>query len=409
MEHFIKGQLIGLKVNLNIDGQLFSKEFGTEEEADALFNAIIAAKENPTDDAVEMLKAHLSKKLLRARRNGLEYDPNTGEVFLPGSSTPVPELIVETVEKYHEKGYPLTPIINFWKLLLINPDERVRTSLFDFISKHDFAITDNGYMVVYKAVEYFDIESSDLDQYVVDMVEFVKDKWGCGAGKYAVYMKNEGATYHITKQVTIDKWDEKEKDITKLGNLKVLNEEIQEKKANAIPTFLPIHVNRSKERFDLKKEMVTLGVPQTMTRSECDSDPRKDCSYGLHVGATPYIKKFKSWNNVSAPVLTCLVNPAHVIAVPDYDHSKMRVCEYFPYALSELDSEDQLIPINQPYVENDYIEYEMEEVERQIKAINAEEERVGVDATEAEDDRSVEEVLKALKDRKIVLNTVEIS
>jgi hypothetical protein len=139
-----------------------------------------------------------------------------------------------------------------------------------------------------------------------------------------------------------------------------------------------------------------------MDRVDCDSDPQRDCSYGLHVGATSYVESFAASSSV---ILVCLVNPAHVVAVPNYDHSKMRVAEYFPFALANRES-GSIDIVEQPYMEHDYIAYEQEELERQIEAINDEEERVGVDVHEAQDDRNIEEVLKALQSRVVDLETV---
>ena len=61
--------------------------------------------------------------------------------------------------------------------------------------------------------------------------------------------------------------------------------------------------------------------------------------------------------------------------------------------------------LKKPYMEHDYIGYEMDELERQIQAINDEEERIGVDVHDAEDDRNIEEVMKALKTRVVDLES----
>jgi hypothetical protein len=36
--------------------------------------------------------------------------------------------------------------------MITNPDPRVRTDLFQFLNQYNFAITDNGYFIAYKAV-----------------------------------------------------------------------------------------------------------------------------------------------------------------------------------------------------------------------------------------------------------------
>lgn len=54
-----------------------------------------------------------------------------------------------------------------------------------------------------------------------------------------------------------------------------------------------------------------------------DPDRAQDCSYGLHVASRGYIRGF-SGNTL----LLILVNPEDVIAVPQYDPKKVRVCSY---------------------------------------------------------------------------------
>lgn len=403
MKHFIQGLAIGNTINLTIDGRLYKKTCANEAAADAFFDAIIAAQANPNDEAVETLLSYLNKTMRTAKKNGLEYDVETGLVYLPNFNTPIPDLLVQTIEKYHEKGRKMDNILNFWKLLMINPDKRVRESLFNFIATHDFSITDNGYMVVYKAVEFFDAENnSDLNTFVANSAYHVRKNWSCSPSKYAVYADEEGS-FHITKEVTFKKWDVNEKKVTYLGNLKKLEDKMDEmSNEDKAVAFIPRYVVGKKDRFDLEREKIRLGVPQTMERKECDSDPAIECSYGLHVGATTYVKSFAG---STSTILVCLVNPAHVVAVPSYDHSKMRVAEYFPFAIANRNDQGDIDVVDQPYFEHDYRAYEVEELERQIAAINKEESRVACDVDAAEDDREIEEVLKALQTRVVDLET----
>ena len=407
MKHFIQGQQIGNTINFNVDGRSYKKSCPTEEAADAFFDALILAKNNPTDENVENLLLHLNQSMRTAKENGLEYDLETGDVYLKGFNTPIPEQLVKTIEKYHEKGRDMSNIVNFWKLLMINPDKRVRESLFDFIGQHDFSITDNGYMVVYKAVELFDAkQDTDLNTFVASASYQVTKNWGTSPKRYVVYQDDETEEYKITKEVTFANWDLEDKGVTRIGNLKVLEDHIAEnsKKDNAV-TYIPRYCTwGSFDKDQLEKEKIRLGVPQKKERGDVDSNPSNECSNGLHCGATKYVESFASSSSV---ILVCLVNPAHVVAVPNYDRSKMRVSEYFPFALAERKNR-KIDIVEQPYFDHDYLAYEVEEVERQIEAINNEESRVGVDVHEAEDDRDIEEVLKALKTRVVDIETVDV-
>jgi hypothetical protein len=95
-----------------------------------------------------------------------------------------------------------------------------------------------------------------------------------------------------------------------------------------------------------------------MPREECDSDPTVTCSSGLHVGSMEYVAQFGYSDSV---ILECLINPRHVIAVPiDYNNTKMRVCEYYPFAISN--------GINKNiYLESDYIAYDKEQLKKEIE------------------------------------------
>ena len=58
-----------------------------------------------------------------------------------------------------------------------------------------------------------------------------------------------------------------------------------------------------------------------MPRSEVEHNPAKSCAPGLHVGSMEYVQH-SQW------VMTCKVNPKHVVSVPDHESGKMRTCQY---------------------------------------------------------------------------------
>jgi hypothetical protein len=70
-----------------------------------------------------------------------------------------------------------------------------------------------------------------------------------------------------------------------------------------------------------------------MDESLVDQDRRNECSNGLHVARRGYINGFGGDVCVLAKV-----NPEDVIAVPEHDANKMRVCGY--HILFELSKED---------------------------------------------------------------------
>ena len=79
-----------------------------------------------------------------------------------------------------------------------------------------------------------------------------------------------------------------------------------------------------------------VGAVVTMPRRDCDDDPTRTCSTGLHVAAYDYAHKFGS-----GYLVLCEVDPRDVVAVPiDYDQKKMRTCRYKVVGLGEKPIEE---------------------------------------------------------------------
>lgn len=392
---------IGNIVNISINGKLHKKNCGSPAEASELYRLVLTAREDPTDTNLKAIHLYLNERTRIAFMVGLdnlEADSESGEVYLSGFNTPIPNTLVEVIKEYYENHYPLDAILNFWKLLMINPDQRVRTSLFDFITTHDFVLTDKGYMVVYKAVyrkeNVGDVEAVSFEEYITNQYLHVKKDWKCSPNKYVVYKDIESDTWQITKRDTAETWNEKERNVEILGNLGALFSAI----VNADNKTGEVN-NAVYTDMHSKSMSIELGTPVRMDRKECDSDPAIDCSYGLHVGATKYVQSFANSNSV---ILVCLVNPAHVVAVPQYDHSKMRVSEYFPYAFATY-VDGKIDVIEEMYFESDYCEYELKELNEQIAKVKAEQLPIETAIKAEEEVRPMSELMKMLENRMLDL------
>lgn len=388
----IQAVKIGNMVNVSIDGKLFKKNCGSNEIANDFFKLALKAKADPSDNNVNELRTFMNEKLRIAFLAGLETDIETGEVYLEGFTTPVPDKLVEVIKEYHDNNYPMEAILNFWKLLMINPDKRIRTRLFDFITTHDFVLTDKGYMVVYKSVYVKDNKkASELADFVSNRYLHVKKNWKCSPNKYVVYEDLNTHEYAITKYDTVTGWMDKNHDMAievhgKLGELfeAIFTREIDQERT--------VYTDMHSRTMDIQ-----LGMPVKMDRSECDGDPANECSYGLHVGATKYVESFA---NRDCSVLVCLVNPANVVAVPNYDHSKIRVSEYFPFAMASYE-QGKIDIIEQPYFEDDYLTYEMANIQELIDKVKAEELPIQAAMKAENEDRSMPELMKMLENRMV--------
>ena len=89
---------IGNMVKISLGGKLHQKNCGSPKEADELFRLCLKAKEDPTEQNVLDIRGYLNERTRVAIEAGLEHDPETGEIFLAGFSTPVPETLVEIIK-----------------------------------------------------------------------------------------------------------------------------------------------------------------------------------------------------------------------------------------------------------------------------------------------------------------------
>lgn len=401
---------IGNCVSISLNGKLHKKSCSSAIESDELFRLAQITKENPTDENINNIRLALNDRTRIAMKCGLEADNETGEVFLAGFNTPIPDKLVEIIKEYYDNNYPVTAIINFWKLLMINPDTRVRTSLFDFISVHDFVITDSGYFIAYKAVKRVKTISkandeendyNNLVKYVEKQWYHVKKDWRCSPTKYMIYKCLTDGAFRMTKESTSRDWDEKKLKIQFMGNLDELYDDIQNfrESVSVIEDINNVYTDKHTNQMHIQ-----LGIPVIQRRGACDANPGQECSVGLHIGSTLYVEHFASNGDA---VLICYVNPANVVSVPDHDKSKIRVCEYFPYAEAEY-VEGKINIIKQSYYENDYCAYEAEALTDMIINVQANEKPIerahnGMN----EETRSMSELKKILENRLVVLSEID--
>lgn len=347
----IIGNKIGNTVNVMIDGKMHSRKYKKPEEAKEMFTAVLEANSNPTKENVEKVHYLLNKTNFLLKGDFLFFDDETENYYIKGVDQSIPDLLGEAIDEHIEEGWPLDYLKNFGTLLMQNPDPVVRKDLFDFIQTHDFTITDKGYMVVYKAVTHKKKVDNDLATFIGKAVVTAK-KYKKAPKVYCVYEKEDGELA-MTLETTYNRWVEngkvEENNLTLKGNLAKLYDGIADLDDGTVFT------DKHTQTMDIR-----LGVPVVMDRTECDNNPTNECSYGLHVGATKYVESFGYGDDTN---LLCLVNPAHVVAVPNYDRSKMRVSEYYPYGIVGKDKNGKLKKVEQSYFETDYGVLEKKQLE----------------------------------------------
>jgi hypothetical protein len=398
----ITSVIFGNIVKVFINGRLRSKACDTKEAAKKFYRMILEVGENPTEEGINSILCYLNEKLRVGLECGLETDLESGEVYMAGFNTPLPEKLVEVAKDYHENGFPMQSLMNFWTLLMLNPDVRVRESLFKFIETHDFSLTNEGYMIVYKAVFYKQEDKAEtrLAEFISNTFLHVKKDWDTSPKKYMVYTDLDSGEYRFTKKSTVKRWNLEKKNVQVIGNLDGLYKNLTlEAVADEESTYTDMYT---------KKMNIEVGAPVIMPRAECNADPAKECSYGLHVGATKYVERFADWygnRDKKRAVLVCYVNPAHVVAVPNYDNSKMRVSQYFPFAVATYDGEAKKIDmVEQAYFPSDYTMYEKKELAKMVKEVKAGETPIETAKKAEEEVRPMSELQKIIEGRLIVLS-----
>lgn len=350
----------GTQVHVMIDRDMYQRNFDKADSAVALYNQALAARENPTEVNIELLLNEVmpGRKLIA---NNI-FSIKNGQFYLSGyESVAMPEELVLRIQTHIEQDISVQPLVNFWKLLLLNPDEKARNDAFKFMSQYDFPITDSGYFIGYRAVKRTENTYTALDAMVPRSYVEIKAQ-GLDPKDYTIYLNDEG--FHGTG----GQWQVVETDL------------ITDDKGNFIA---PEHVfGNLQEEFDNQVTGVTdapeftdhwsgttkvrIGGTVSMDRSKVDCDPQNTCSSGLHIGAPGYVKKF---GGSDSEYIACLVNPMNICAIPaDYSYQKMRVCEYYAMGIVDLNND---MEIRTPYFEIDYKTFEERELDKQLEEYEA--------------------------------------
>lgn len=260
------------------------------------------------------------------------------------SELSIPQNFVEKILDAEENNNvdALESYKNFWTLLSLNPDERVRQNLFWYLDNWGMRISKTGLFVGYRNVDvakegnegYF---SKELCSFIIDKYETVR-KNKKAVSNYWVVKEDDVYVLMDSTQLLFAERDNGEAFKEKYNLREVYNElKAVDFKAENIGdnTVFTDHHSHSTR--------IKIGEMVTMPRSECDCDSDVECSRGLHLGGTGWLKQ--CYYGVQG--LACLCNPRDVVAVPrDADYGKLRTCAYLPVARVEYDETGHVIPLN---------------------------------------------------------------
>lgn len=334
---------------------MYRREFDNQEDAVALYNQAMAARSNPTSVNCELLLNEVmpGRKLIADNI----FTIKNGCFYLSGyESVSMPEELVLRIQQHVDKGISVQPLVNFWKLLLLNPSEEARNDAFKFMSEYDFPITDSGYFIGYRAVKRTDKTYDAVTGWVPQKYVELKAT-GENPADYTAMTDPDGGEFVAVKtDVITDNNGNFIDPANTLGNL----EEMFQNQTTGVtdaPEFTDWYSGTTSVR---------IGGTVSMDRSSVDCNPANTCSSGLHIGAPGYVKNF---GGSDSEYIACLVNPMNICAIPaDYSYQKMRVCEYYAYGIVDLNNN---MEIRTPYFEVDYKTYEERQLDEQLKEYEA--------------------------------------
>ena len=242
------------------------------------------------------------------------------------SKLTVPQDFAEELFKAEQEGDEdkITAYLNFWTLLSLNPDSRVRDNIFWFLNRWGMVISKSGLIVGYRNVDIKRegcIYSSDMIAYITREYAYVKYKLKKNPANYVICKNDYNEYVRCIKNGAVCNM------LTEVGNLNDIYESICSSQGNAATVYTDHYTHT----FEIR-----MGQVVQMERKSCDAEQENDCSRGLHVGGKDWLTK----NYFGGVGIRVLVNPADIVAVPTQsDYGKLRTCAYYPINVVEYDNE----------------------------------------------------------------------
>lgn len=285
-----------------------------------------------------------------------DFNEVGGVLYMNGIDVSIPKLLAKEIlnagsnntSEYYDS------LKSFWCWCVLNPDNVAREDLFGFLERGDFKITKNGFFLGYRSVvkrEAKDKQSKALVQFISDKYLNIKMKQKKSPKNFTVVELKDGVLNVIHDKAI----PQLKKEDNVIGNLADLYNGLDEMEDN---DYTDNHTHTM---------TIKIGTPVKMARESCDNDPHSDCSRGLHIGN----KRFGYSGNGDTTILVA-VNPMNVVAVPNHNANKMRVCEYMPLGLVD-NSKDWLEDVDSLSIESEYANSEIKDLHRLAVASDSKE------------------------------------
>jgi hypothetical protein len=333
------------------NGNIFQKSNCSDEFYNTLLNASdedVIRMFNPGADKIyaeidrckTILERVKESKILKQFGSSI-YWPEVSELSMPE------DFILKILEaEANNNEDALEGYKNFWTLLSLNPDSRCRANLFWYLDTWGMKISKSGLFIGYRNVNVLKEGSNNhyseaLCEYTINEYKRIKQQKK-GPGNYYVYLQphSGGRPDYYTVKAGTDLFDDMVNSKVPMWNLKTIYTTFEQVDFNADrlgkydTVYTDAHTGTTR---------IQIGKMVTIPRSQCDDNQDNQCSSGLHLANAEWLVE----GYFGTVGLTCLCNPADVVAVPcDSTYGKLRTCAYLPIAITEYDEEGNVIPLN---------------------------------------------------------------
>lgn len=307
-------------------------QFKTENCTESLFEKVMRNLDNP-NALITLFNPEYgkAKTLLEGIEKSIYLSLRGNSIYIDSiSQLTVPQDFAQAFLAAEMAGDDdkIQAYLNFWTLLSLNPDSRVRNNIFWFLNRWGMVISKSGLIVGYRNVDI----KREGDEFDSTLIKYVTREWA-----YVRYkLKKSPSNYLVGVDYTgdyvrINKTDASDSSTVIVGNLAEIYDKIVASQNEEVTVFTD-HYSHSFE--------IRIGQVVQMERKSCDAIQENDCSRGLHVGGKDWLQK----NYFGDVGLRVLVNPADIVAVPTQsDYGKLRTCAYYPINVIEYDNDGNVI------------------------------------------------------------------
>ena len=372
----IKAQRIGLTIICVIGEKMFQKTCGSDAEVLEVYDVAMNTDENDSEDLNNLKSLFYPTLTSKEEKEKSEFESEHGTIeqrkpllewmdeikslgdehfelrgislYMKNIGITIPEFLAREFAIRRKNEEDLKAMMNFWRLLSLNSDPRCREDLYKFLINNHMVVTPSGYFLAYRNANVMKEGNRKLNEFVGRQIIKIKN-WKKSPKNYQV-LENENGEYVAKEQGLISKFFKRtEEGYISLGNLQELHDKLSEDREDTT-----VYTDARS-----RTTTIILGQPVAIDRSDCDADPDRTCSKGLHLGSTNFMSK----GYFGTVGLVCLCNPMHVVAVPYTDGQKLRTSEYLPIGIAEYGEDAKLIPVDAATFEYEYAEHTDEQLD----------------------------------------------